>query len=94
MNPFDEARSLATPEAKASIDLIEAFFEKLEAMEPRKVRAVELLYFGGLTFEEAGQALAVSTRTVVRDWKFAKAWLWRELSHQQADSAGGEDSEA
>jgi RNA polymerase sigma factor (TIGR02999 family) len=65
---------------------LQRVLEKLEAIEPRKVRAVELLYFGGLTFEEAGQALAVSTRTVVRDWKFAKAWLWRELS--EAESSG------
>ena len=39
MNPFDEARSLATPEAKASIDLIESFFEALEAMNWNAVGA-------------------------------------------------------
>ena len=70
------------------VDLLDLqrVLEKLEAEDPRKVRAVELLYFAGLTFEEAGQVLSVSTRTVVRDWRFAKAWLWRELSSAEADS--------
>ena len=40
---------------------------------------VELRYFGGLTVEETAQALAISAETVMRDWKFAKAWLLREL---------------
>ena len=44
---------------------------------------VELLYFAGLTLEEAGAALGLNERTVRGDWHFAKAWLWRELSDER-----------
>jgi DNA-directed RNA polymerase specialized sigma24 family protein len=41
---------------------------------------VELRYFGGLSVEETAQVLGVSQETVARDWKMAKAWLFRELA--------------
>jgi len=53
----------------------------LEKVDPRKCRVVEMLYFGGLTMEEAAEALGVSDRTVKRDWRLAKAWLRRELGN-------------
>ena len=40
---------------------------------------VELRFFGGLSIEETAEALGVSTKTVMRDWDFAKAWLQREM---------------
>jgi RNA polymerase sigma-70 factor (ECF subfamily) len=52
---------------------------RLEAIDPRKSRVVELRYFGGLSVEEAAEVLSVSPITVMRDWQFAKAWLAREL---------------
>jgi len=44
---------------------------------------VELRYFGGLDVQEAAEVLKVSQVTVMRDWKFAKAWLKRELENAQ-----------
>jgi DNA-directed RNA polymerase specialized sigma24 family protein len=41
----------------------------------------ELRYFGGLSVEETAEALSVSVATVMRDWKLTKAWLQRELRH-------------
>ena len=52
----------------------------LAALNPRVGQVVELRYFGGLTEEETAEALHISSDTVLRDWKFAKAWLHRELS--------------
>jgi RNA polymerase sigma factor (TIGR02999 family) len=49
--------------------------ERLEAVEPRLLQVVECRYFAGYTEEETAEALAVSTRTVERDWLTAKAWL-------------------
>lgn len=46
---------------------------------PRQAKVVELRYFGGLTEEEIAAALETSSRTVRRDWDFARAWLMREL---------------
>ena len=53
----------------------------LARIDPRKVQIVEMRFFGGLTVEEIGEVLAVSTGTVKRDWRAAKAWLHRELSN-------------
>jgi RNA polymerase sigma factor (TIGR02999 family) len=47
---------------------------------PRKAQVVELRFFGGLTVEETAEVLRVSSITVMREWKSAKAWLYRELA--------------
>lgn len=52
---------------------------RLAEVDPRKSRVVELRFFGGLSAEETAQVLNVSTKTVLRDWQMAKAWLLREL---------------
>jgi RNA polymerase sigma factor (TIGR02999 family) len=52
----------------------------LAATEPRKAQVVELRFFGGLSVEETAEALHVSAVTVMRDWRFAKLWLLREMS--------------
>jgi RNA polymerase sigma-70 factor (ECF subfamily) len=52
----------------------------LARIDPRKVQIVEMRFFGGLTVEEIGEVLDLSTGTVKRDWRAAKAWLHRELS--------------
>jgi DNA-directed RNA polymerase specialized sigma24 family protein len=49
-------------------------------MDARKARVVELRYFGGLSVEETAEVLRVSPETVMRDWKMAKTWLFRELA--------------
>ncbi len=54
--------------------------EKLEKLDKRQVRVVVCRFFGGLTIDETAKTLDISTPTVSRDWKMAKAWLNRELS--------------
>ncbi len=56
----------------------------LSEIDPRKGRVVELRFFGGLSVEESAEVLKVSPETVMRDWKMAKAWLFRELTGKQA----------
>ena len=51
----------------------------LAATDPRRGRVVELRFFGGLSVEETAEVVRVSPETVMHDWKFAKAWLLREL---------------
>ena len=65
------------------LELDEAL-EKLATLDPRKVRIIELVFFGGLTWDEAAQALGLSAVTIHRELKAAKAWLYRELRSQQA----------
>jgi RNA polymerase sigma-70 factor (ECF subfamily) len=52
----------------------------LAARAPRKAKVVELRFFGGLSVEETAEVLRVSPVTVMREWKSAKAWLYRELT--------------
>ena len=55
--------------------------EKLTEIDPRRARVVELRFFGGLSVEETAHVLQVAPDTVVRDWRVAKAWLFRYLNH-------------
>lgn len=57
----------------------------LERLDPRKVRVVEMRFFGGLTVEETAEVLKVSPVTVMRDWSTARAWLYRELTDRTGD---------
>ncbi len=59
---------------------VDEALRKLEQSDPRKAEVVMLRYFGGLNREEIAQALAVSASTVDKDWRFARTWLYRELS--------------
>lgn len=53
--------------------------ERLERLDERQCRVVELRFFGGLTVEEAAEALGVSPRLVKLDWRMARAWLYQQL---------------
>jgi len=52
---------------------------------PRKAKVVELRFFGGLSVDETAEVLRVSPITVMREWKSAKAWLYRELAGTSAN---------
>jgi RNA polymerase sigma factor (TIGR02999 family) len=75
---LDEALGVA---AGPPCDLValEDALNALAAFDPRKCQVVELRFFGGLSVEEAAQALHVSIGTIMRDWRLARAWLAREL---------------
>jgi RNA polymerase sigma factor (TIGR02999 family) len=62
--------------------------ERLEAMDPRKARLIELRFFLSFTTEEACEVLGVSHATAERDLKFAKSWLYRELRGSGAGPGG------
>jgi RNA polymerase sigma factor (TIGR02999 family) len=59
--------------------------KQLETLDPQKSRIVELRYFGGLSLEETAAVLEVSESTVQREWRRAKAWLYRMISEGSAD---------
>ena len=76
---LDEALIVSKEPAQDLVALDEAL-AALEKVHPRKSQVVELRFFGGLSIEEAAEALHMSPDTVKRDWRFAKLWLLRELS--------------
>lgn len=59
--------------------ILDDALDKLAELDPRAARIVELRFFGGLTVEETAEVLDVSVPTVKRDWRMAKAWLYRRL---------------
>lgn len=71
---------VASPERDViTLALDDALLEFAKAA-PRQAKVVEMRYFGGLSEEEIAEALGASTRTVERDWQFARAWLTRALN--------------
>lgn len=82
--PHIELEEAATVSAVVDSELlaVDEALKRLAAVDARKSEVVELRFFGGLTVEETATALGVSEETVMRDWKLAKAWLLRELSHE------------
>ena len=78
---LDEALVVSEERGTDLVALDDAL-EALAAVDPRKSQVVELRFFGGLSIEEAAEALQVSGETVLRDWRFARAWLRRELSEE------------
>jgi len=76
---MDERRLIPEREADELVALDDAL-EKLAKLNLRLSRVVECRFFAGLTVPETAAALGCSPRTVDRDWKKAKAWLYRELS--------------
>jgi RNA polymerase sigma-70 factor, ECF subfamily len=81
----DEA--IGSPESVDVLDLDRAL-ERLAAAEPRWARVVELRFVLGLEVTEVAEVLGVSEPTVKRDWRFARAWLAREL-----DEGGARDGD-
>ena len=63
------------------LDLIalDTALDKLAGFDPRAARVVELRFFGGLSVEETAEVLEVSTPTVKRDWRSARAWLYTRI---------------
>lgn len=75
---MDQA-SLMSEERAAELVTLDEALNELKQLDPRKSSVVELRYFGGLSLEETANVLNVSMMTVRRDWRAAKAWLFRRL---------------
>jgi len=76
--PLDEAVIIGPQADRGIVELDEAL-QRLAAQDQRKSELIELLFFGGLTYDEAAAALKISPATVHRELTLAKAWLYREL---------------
>ncbi len=72
-------------ERSAELVALDDALNELEKFDERKCRAVELRFFGGLSLEEIGAALDISTATVGRELRMAQAWLYRSLAGATAD---------
>jgi len=69
----------------AEVLAVDQALERLAEQDPDQARIVELRFFGGLTVEETAKVMERSARTVKREWRLAKAWLFRELQPRRPD---------
>jgi RNA polymerase sigma factor (TIGR02999 family) len=75
-----DERLLASSELSPDLVALDEALTALATTDKRKAQVVELRFFGGMSVEETAEALHVSAVTVMRDWRFAKLWLLREIS--------------
>lgn len=78
-----DLEDVPTPGAAMSAEIcaLDEALNALAGIDPRRAQVIELRFFGGLTVEETAQVLQVSPQTVMRDWRLARVWLARALSH-------------
>jgi RNA polymerase sigma factor (TIGR02999 family) len=77
--PLDEVAAISYANCEEWLAVDEAL-HRLAARDERLARIVEMRFFGGLTEDEIGEALGLSSRTIKRDWKVARAWLRADLA--------------
>lgn len=77
---LDEGLIATTTNSTADILTIDEALTRLAEFDRRQAAILEMHFFAGMTFEDIGQQLGISLRTVKRDWTMARAWLHRELS--------------
>ena len=75
-----DAEAVMCPNRSDDFVALDAALTALAERAPRKAQVVELRFFGGLSVEETAEVLSVSSITVMREWKSARAWLYRELA--------------
>jgi len=75
--------AVVSQERAAELIAVHEALEQLATFDPRKSRIVELRFFGGLNLDETAEVMELSPRTVQREWRAAKAWLYRMLGPQE-----------
>lgn len=85
--PFDD-QMVAAYEDAVDLLAVDHALERLAAEDEDAAQLVELRFFGGLGHEEIAELRGVSTRTVERRWRFARAWLYRALADATTDPQG------
>ena len=85
---FDDVATLSDrdTDSDALLALDEAL-KRLESVNPRQARVVKMRHFAGLTIEETARTMDVSPATVKTDWLYARAWLHREMTRDDAPGA-------
>ena len=78
-----DAAVIVLPERPVDLVALDEALSNLAERDARKSRIVELRFFGGLSTEETAQVLGISPRTVKREWRLAKAWLYHELTQRR-----------
>jgi RNA polymerase sigma factor (TIGR02999 family) len=77
-----EADQIAAPESSDELLELDAALDEFARQHPRKAELIKLRYFAGLTQAQAAEVLGIGVSTADRDWAYARAWLFREVSRK------------
>jgi RNA polymerase sigma factor (TIGR02999 family) len=83
--PLDDVL-LVSPDRTDELLIVHESLSRLEKLDERQARIVELRYFGGLTVEETAEVVGISSKTVMRELNVAKAWLYGYMKDRHADA--------
>jgi RNA polymerase sigma factor (TIGR02999 family) len=89
--PFEEVAEPPSPGLDLDILEFNEALQRFGELYSREATVVELRFFGGLSIEETAEVLDISTATVERHWRFAKAWLRARLE-ERSENKGGDDT--
>jgi len=79
--------AIISKERAADLVALDDALTSLAKIDPRKCQVVELRFFGGLSIEETAEVLKVSSMTVQREWRWAKAYLYREIRERDGNES-------
>jgi RNA polymerase sigma-70 factor, ECF subfamily len=80
--PVDDILEMVGTESPEYLIELDQALDRLAALDDKQARVVELRFFGGLSVEETAEVMGVTSRTINRHWRVARAWLHRELTQQ------------
>jgi RNA polymerase sigma factor (TIGR02999 family) len=83
--PLEVAEHVGLAGPRLDLVALDLALQDLARVDETKARVVELRFFGGLSVEETAETLGISPSTVAREWRFARAWLHRELAGRDPD---------
>lgn len=82
---LDEATIIVGDNSEVDLLALDSALTRLEELDERRARVIELRYFSGLSIEETAEALSISPATVKREWNMARTWLRAELTGQNRE---------
>ncbi len=89
--PIDDVATLSDRDTDSDALLaLDESLQRLEALNPRQARVVEMRHFVGLTIEETARAMDVSPATIKSDWLYARAWLHRDMTRDEPSDGASE----
>ncbi len=86
--PLEYADPIAAPDPATNLVALDEALTRLKEKDPLKCEVVEMRFFGGLDNKEIAEVMGVSSRTVERHWRYAKAWLYRFLTNDAPQGDG------
>lgn len=81
--PLEQADQTPATLDEATVLAINEAMTRLEALDPRKAKLVELRFFGGMSADEAAEILGIARSTAAEDWRMARAWLSAQLQEPE-----------